>query len=238
MNQSSEKLKYASVSQGLGITGLVLGIVTLLVSFIPCFGTFAVFFGILAILISVIGLVIALVHKHPKGLIIGALLMSLLGCAIGYSQYAAMNAVTNAGVEGLETFIEENSIKKEDIIEDVQSGSKNQIKENINKQVKTSGGTYENSNVVEDNIPEIEEESGGYGTILVENLRLREKPSLDGETITLLKKDSFVNVDELTEFKTTIELNGKEISDVWYKIYTEEGKVGWVHGCCIDVTFP
>lgn len=90
----------------------------------------------------------------------------------------------------------------------------------------------------EDNIPQLEDEAGGYGNILVENLRLRDKPALEGETIALLKKNSLVTVKGESAFKTTIELNGQEISDVWFKIISEEGKTGWVHGCCIEVTWP
>lgn len=111
-------------------------------------------------------------------------------------------------------------------------------KQNIDLIKKASDVINGSSEVLQDNIPQLEDEAGGYGNIMVENLRLRDKPSLDGETIVLLKKDSFVNVDEQTTFKTTIELNGEEVTDVWFKIVSEDGKVGWVHGCCIDVTWP
>jgi len=104
----NQKTKYESLSKGLGITGLVLGIVTLLVSFIPCFGLFAIFFGIIAIMISLIGLIIALKYNHEKSLIMGALITSLLGCGIAYSQYAAMNAITNEVIKDANKIIEEN----------------------------------------------------------------------------------------------------------------------------------
>lgn len=111
-------------------------------------------------------------------------------------------------------------------------------KQNIDLILRASEAISSSSTPIQDDIPELEKEAGGFGSILVENLRLRDKPSLDGETITLLKKDSFVNVKEQSAFKTTIELNGKEISAVWFKIVSEEGEIGWVHGCCIDVTWP
>ena len=88
--ENTQRKKYQSISHGLGITGLIVGIITLLVSFIPCFGIFAFIIGIIAILISLIGLAIALKHDHPKGLIIGALVTALLGCAIAYTQYSAV----------------------------------------------------------------------------------------------------------------------------------------------------
>ncbi|APG65904.1 MULTISPECIES: SH3 domain-containing protein [Tenacibaculum] len=106
--ESSQELKYQSLSKGLGITGLVLGIVTLLVSFIPCFGLFTIFFGIIAISISLIGLVITLKHNHEKGLIVGALITSLLGCGIAYSQYAAMNALGDELIKEANKTIVEN----------------------------------------------------------------------------------------------------------------------------------
>jgi len=107
-SENNGKAKYESLSKGLEITGLVLGIVTLLVSFIPCFGLFAIFFGVIAIAISVIGLVIALKHNHEKGLIIGALITSLLGCGIAYSQYAAMNALGEELIKETNKTIVEN----------------------------------------------------------------------------------------------------------------------------------
>lgn len=76
--ENTQKANYQSISKGLSITGLVLGILTLLISFIPLFGLFAIFFGVIAVSISLIGLVIALKHNHEKGLIIGALICSLL----------------------------------------------------------------------------------------------------------------------------------------------------------------
>ena len=111
-------------------------------------------------------------------------------------------------------------------------------KQNIDLILKVSEFLSQTSTSIQDNIPQLEDMAGGYGNIMVENLKLRDHPTLDGLTIALLKKDSFVNVIEESTFKSTIELNGKEISDVWFKINTEDGKIGWVHGCCIDVTWP
>ncbi|KGL62277.1 hypothetical protein PHEL85_2069 [Polaribacter sp. Hel1_85] len=84
----------------------------MLISFIPLFGLFAIFFGIIAVSISLIGLVIALKHNHEKGLIIGALICSLLGGGIAYSQYAALNAITKEVVEEVNKNKTENKVKK------------------------------------------------------------------------------------------------------------------------------
>ena len=91
--ENTQSKKYQSLTKGLGITGLVLGILTLLISFIPILGMFALFFGFIAVIISLIGLVIALKNNHEKGLIIGAIICSILGGGIAYSQYAILDAV-------------------------------------------------------------------------------------------------------------------------------------------------
>ena len=110
--------------------------------------------------------------------------------------------------------------------------------QNVDLILKVSEVINNSSAFIPDNTPQLEDEAGGFGYILVENLRLRDKPSLDGETVGLLKKNSFVNVENLSSFKTIIELNGEEINDVWFQIITEDNLTGWVHGCCIDVTWP
>ena len=91
--ENNQTKKYQSLTKGLGITGLVLGILTLLISFIPILGMFALFFGFIAVIISLIGFVIALKNNREKGLIIGAIICSILGCGIAYSQYAILDAV-------------------------------------------------------------------------------------------------------------------------------------------------
>lgn len=105
--ESIQRKKYESISHGMGITGLIVGIITLLVSFIPCFGIFAFIFGIIAVTASLVGLAVALQHDHPKGLIIGALTTALLGCAIAYTQFAAMRGT----VDGMRK-IQESQIEK------------------------------------------------------------------------------------------------------------------------------
>lgn len=109
--ENTPKKKYGSLSQGLGITGLVVGIVTLLVSFIPCFGVFAFVFGIIAVVVSVTGLIIAIKHDHAKGLIIGGLLTAFLGCAIAYTQYAAITKIGENAVEEIQKESEDQEKK-------------------------------------------------------------------------------------------------------------------------------
>lgn len=74
--------KKSNAGQGLGIAGLVLGIIALLISFIPCVGLFALVPGAIAIVLSAIALMQAKKANASKGLIIAALVISILGTSI------------------------------------------------------------------------------------------------------------------------------------------------------------
>jgi hypothetical protein len=221
--ENTQRKRYESISNGFGITGLVLGIVTLLVSFIPCFGVFAFIFGVIAILISLIGLVVALKHNHPKGLIIGALLTSLLGCGIAYSQYAAMQGIAEGSLDLGNEFIKSIEDKEE-----------------------TKATTYETSEIEDDIIEKDEEitesaidtktpEKIKFSILIisVDNLRVRNLPSLDAEKIENLPINSEVQfLNEKSTSKVAVSIDNKDIKEFWYKIKTLKGNIGWIHGCC------
>ncbi len=71
-----------TAGQGFGIAGMVLGILALIVAFIPCIGIIALVPGAIAILLSVIGLIQANQNNGSKGLIIAALVISILATSI------------------------------------------------------------------------------------------------------------------------------------------------------------
>ena len=315
MSSEITKQKNYSLTKGLGITGLVLGIIGLIVSFIPCFGAFAIYIGGLGLIIASIALLFAIKNNLSKGLIIAAVIISLISCIIAYWQSVQMMNVANSFNESFKESNKElqeelNAIDKEfvkemnDINDDIIVSNTNSVKTNNIKgkypqasqrhldaddmmmfskedlslmrneifarhgYIFKSGGemyTYfkkqkwytgtktnvdhlltkiEKYNIdlittAENSIVDnLETMAGGYGNILVENLRLRDTPNLEGKTLELLKKDAFVNVKEESNFKTTVEIGGKQINDVWFKIVSETGKIGWVHGCCIEVTWP
>ena len=77
-----EENKTSNAGQGLGIAGLVLGIITLIISFIPCIGVWAILPGIVAIVLSAIGFSQATKANAAKGLVIAALIISIIGTAI------------------------------------------------------------------------------------------------------------------------------------------------------------
>lgn len=85
----------SNAGQGLGIAGLVLGIIALIISFIPCLGAWAMIPGIVAIVFSAIGYSQASKENASKGIIIAALVLSILGTSIAAWQiYMLQNAST------------------------------------------------------------------------------------------------------------------------------------------------
>jgi gas vesicle protein len=82
-----EENKSPNAGQGLGIAGLVLGIIALIISFIPCLGMWAIVPGIIAVILSGIGFSQASIANAKKGLIIAALVISLVGTAIAAWQF-------------------------------------------------------------------------------------------------------------------------------------------------------
>ncbi|MFC2104696.1 hypothetical protein ACFLS4_05010 [Bacteroidota bacterium] len=88
-----EENKASNAGQGLGIAGLVLGIIALIISFIPCLGMYALIPGIVAVILSAVGFTQASKANAKKGLIIAALIVSLVGTAIaGWQFYFFRNA--------------------------------------------------------------------------------------------------------------------------------------------------
>jgi hypothetical protein len=77
-----EQKTTSTAGQGFGITALVLGIIALLTAPIPCIGILALIPGILGIIFAIVALVQASQGQGAKGLIITALVISILGTSI------------------------------------------------------------------------------------------------------------------------------------------------------------
>lgn len=106
-----EEQPQSTAGQGLGIAGFVLGLLALIISFIPCLGMYALLPGILAIVFSVIALTQANKANASKGLIIAALVLSILGTSIAAWQFFALRTAADTiekyGFEFKEEFEEE-----------------------------------------------------------------------------------------------------------------------------------
>ena len=101
----------STAGQGLGIAGLVLGIIALILSFIPCIGWVAIIPGFIAIALCIVGLTQANKANGAKGLIIAALVISILGTSI-----ALLQGIFFAGVATNK--IEKISKEFEDVFEE------------------------------------------------------------------------------------------------------------------------
>jgi hypothetical protein len=71
-----------NAGQGLGIAGLVLGIMAIPMGIIPCTFFLGILFGLVGIVLSIVALTQAHRGFGPKGLIIAALICSLVGLSI------------------------------------------------------------------------------------------------------------------------------------------------------------
>ncbi len=97
----------SNAGQGLGIAGFVLGVIALIISWIPCLGMYALIPGIIAIILSAIGFSQANKAGASKGLIIAALIVSILGSAIAGYQYYALSNTTSQITTGLNDWANE-----------------------------------------------------------------------------------------------------------------------------------
>ncbi len=74
-------------------------------------------------------------------------------------------------------------------------------------------------------------------TSLVENLRIREKPTADGTVLTTVKKGDVLDLTgKKTTEKVTMELQGKPVSDVFYEVNLARGGQGWVFAGCVQAS--
>lgn len=104
MEEQAVKTK---AGMGLGIAGFVLGLVALIISFIPCLGTWALIPGVVGLILSAIALSMATKGNGAKGLIIAALIVSIIGTGIAAYQWYFWNKVATEATEGLKDFDEE-----------------------------------------------------------------------------------------------------------------------------------
>lgn len=97
----------SNAGQGFGIAGFVLGIIALIISFIPCLGMYALVPGVVAIALSAVGLSQATKANASKGLIIAALVISILGTVIAGWQFVVIKTAADQIENGIEGWSEE-----------------------------------------------------------------------------------------------------------------------------------
>jgi len=92
--------------QGLGIAGLILGILSILFAIIPCTAIVGVFLGGIGLMLSIFGVVLASKHNAQKGLVIAALVVSIIGVLIAglWGVYFVKKAKENNVIENYGKF--------------------------------------------------------------------------------------------------------------------------------------
>jgi len=125
----------SNAGQGLGIAGLVLGIISLIIAFIPCFGWVAIVPGAVAIVLSVVGLSQATKVNAPKGIIVAALVISIIGTCIAAVWGVILSSVAH---EGKGWFDRIEKVGKE-----FEKGFEDETGEDLDKSVKDMGDELE-----------------------------------------------------------------------------------------------
>lgn len=71
--------------------------------------------------------------------------------------------------------------------------------------------------------------------VTINNLKLREGPSLQHEVIAVLPLyEEVFFLDEVSEHRDTINLGYEQAVEPWVKVRTRKGREGWVYGAGVD----
>ena len=86
-----------SAGQGLGVAGLVIGILAVILALIPCIGWIAIIPGVIALALTLVAFSQANKGNGSKGVIIGALVVSIIAISIGLVQIIFFATVATEG---------------------------------------------------------------------------------------------------------------------------------------------
>jgi hypothetical protein len=102
-----EEVRKSTAGQGLGVAGFVIGLIALVLSFIPCLGMYALIPGLIALIFSVIAFSQASSANSSRGLIISALVISIVATTIATWQFRMIRKATSIGTEFRESVDED-----------------------------------------------------------------------------------------------------------------------------------
>jgi hypothetical protein len=191
--------------QGLGIAGFVLGIVALIVAFIPCVGVLALIPGIIAITLSGIAYSQARKGNGAKGLIIAALVISILGTAVAAIWPLAFASVAKSGFllkKQIENAIEDETGKTMD--ENFKDIGKNMENVLENLEADTDSGVIKIEVGKEMGDKEFDRFLENYEKLINESIRLQKKAgSGDMEAVTAYSKVSVKLASTLSKLATS-----------------------------------
>ncbi|OFY48739.1 MAG: hypothetical protein A2Y87_07405 [Bacteroidetes bacterium RBG_13_46_8] len=125
-----------NAGQGLGIAGLVMGVLAIPLGLIPCTFFIALVFGAMGIVLSAIALSQANRGNGPKGLIIAALVCSILGFSFAFFwgvtfkkvSPVIQNVIQDLRQDGdLEEVLEDLGDDTEEMLEDLENDEENAV---------------------------------------------------------------------------------------------------------------
>lgn len=229
----------------LTIFALIFSVTGLLASLVPFFGAIAVPIGLIGLVLGIVAFLTKNKNQLRKQSPLIALVLSLIGISIGYNNYLNHKDAVDLllGIEGaksdlllvpkdspLREAVERGSGHSEAEIEKRKSETeKNRLAEPVKETL-----------IEEDSLPKhgshiklkqlMAAPSKSYYYSLVDNLRIRAKPTTKSEVLGKIRFGHRVKyLDEKSNEKEVIEIGGKEQNDYWYKIpYTNQG--GWIYG--------
>src|SRR4030042_4119310 len=126
----------STAGQGLGITSLIMGVLAIPLGIIPCTFFIALVFGSVGIVLSAIALSQANRGNSPKGLIIAALVCSILGFSFAFFwgvtfkkvSPVIQNVIQDLRQDGdLEEVLEDLGDDTEEMLEDLENDEENAV---------------------------------------------------------------------------------------------------------------
>ncbi len=148
-----------SAGQGLGVAGLVIGILAAILALIPCIGWIAIIPGVIALALTLVAFSQANKGNGSKGVIIGALVVSIIAISIGLVQIIFFAAVTTEGGTIMNK-IEKVAKEFEDEFEDEYGKDFEEALEDVEKSMEKIGEDLEETmERLEEDMEEVEDQT-------------------------------------------------------------------------------
>lgn len=129
-----EQIQKTNAGKGLGIAAFIVALVAIVISFIPCLGMYALVPGVIAIILAIIAFSQAKKGNGSKGLIIAALIISIVGTSIaGWQLYVIMNAKSIIDENLIENFNNIDTKSLEDELNNAMNESLDSLNTNVNQ---------------------------------------------------------------------------------------------------------
>ena len=129
-----EQIQKTNAGKGLGIAAFIVALVAIIISFIPCLGMYALVPGVIAIILAIIAFSQAKKGNGSKGLIIAALIISIVGTSIaGWQLYVIMNAKSIIDENLIENFNNIDTKSLEDELNNAMNESLDSLNTSVNQ---------------------------------------------------------------------------------------------------------